>query len=48
MHGGAGEIFIGIIAGIVIAVAVWLSTLFLEAIAEGLNLLQDIKNKLYK
>ena len=29
-----------------IAVGVWLSTLLYEAIAEGLNLLQDIKNKL--
>lgn len=26
--------------------ATWLSTLIMEAIAEGLNLLQDIKNKL--
>ena len=29
-----------------IAIGVWLSTLLYEAIAEGLNLLQDIKNKL--
>lgn len=36
----------GIVTGIVIAVAVWFSTLIFEAIAEGLNLLQDIKNRL--
>ena len=31
--------------GIFVAIATWLSTLFLEAIAEGLQLMEDIKNK---
>lgn len=43
---GNGEPGLGILAGIVIAIATWFSTLLFEAIAEGLNLLQDIKNKL--
>lgn len=37
---------LGILIGIAVAIATWFSTLFFEAIAEGLNLLQDIKNKL--
>ena len=42
-----GHLFlIGIILGIIQAIITWLSTLILEAIAEALNLLQDIKNKL--
>jgi hypothetical protein len=36
----------GLLVGLVIAGIVWFSTLLFEAIAEGLNLLQDIKNKL--
>lgn len=36
----------GIVTGVVIAVAVWFSTLIFEAVAEALNLLQDIKNRL--
>ena len=38
--------FLGLLCGGAIAIATWLSTLIFEAIAEGLNLLQDIKNKL--
>ncbi len=36
----------GFLSGIAIAITTWFSTLLFEAIAEGLNLLQDIKNKL--
>jgi hypothetical protein len=43
---GNGEFGVGILAGLVIAIVTWFSTLLFEAIAEGLNLLQDIKNKL--
>lgn len=35
----------GLLSCFVIAVMTWLSTLIFEAIAEGLNLLEDIKNK---
>lgn len=42
----AGEIGQGFLFGIIIAVITWFSTLAFEAIAEILNLLQDIKNKL--
>ena len=41
-----GEIGQGFLFGIIIAVITWFSTLAFEAIAEILNLLQDIKNKL--
>lgn len=40
------EIWSGLRWCIVICIATWFSTLIFEAIAEGLNLLQDIKNKL--
>ena len=40
------EFFPGLIAGVVTAASVWISTLLFEAIAEALNLLQDIKDKL--
>lgn len=36
----------GILSFIIICIATWLSTLIFEAIAEGLNLLENIKNKL--
>jgi len=36
---------LGIWIGIFVAIATWLSTLILEAVAEGLQLLEDIKNK---
>ena len=36
----------GLLIGGIIAISVWFSTLIFEAIAEGLNLLQDIKNKM--
>ena len=36
----------GLLTGLGIAITTWFSTLLFEAIAEGLNLLQDIKNKL--
>lgn len=41
-----GQVGIGFLSGIVIAIITWFSTLIFEAIAEALNLLQDIKNKL--
>ncbi len=37
--------FIAILSGGIFALFVWFSTLLYEAIAEVLNLLQDIKNK---
>ena len=40
------KFLIGILSGLVLVALTWLSTLIFEAIAEGLNLLQDIKNKL--
>lgn len=40
------KFWLGLLVGLLIAVMVWSSTLIFEAIAEGLNLLQDIKNKL--
>ena len=40
------EFWWGLLGSIVIVISTWLSTLLFEAIAEGLNLLQDIKNKL--
>lgn len=40
------EVGIGILSGIITTIITWLSTLIFEAIAEALNLLQDIKNKL--
>lgn len=43
---GMEEFLIGILSGVMIAIITWLSSLLFEAIAEGLNLLQDIKNKL--
>lgn len=43
VNGGFG---LGILSGVIIAISIWCSTLLFEAIAEGLNLLQDIKNKL--
>ena len=43
---GQGIILLGILGAIIIAIITWFSTLMFEAIAEGLNLLQDIKNKL--
>lgn len=36
----------GFLYGVSIAIATWLSTLLFEAIAEGLNLLQDINNRI--
>ena len=42
------ELGTGILMSIGIIGITWSSTLLYEAIAEGLNLLQDIKNKLYK
>ena len=41
----AVNFWIGLVFGLLIAVMTWLSTLLLEAIAEIINLLQDIKNK---
>lgn len=38
--------WLGLLIGVSIAIAVWFSTLIFEAIAETLNLLQDIKNSL--
>lgn len=45
---GAQEenIVTGIVAGLIIAIFTFFSTIFYEAIAEILNLLEDIKNKL--
>lgn len=40
-----GEAGAGILGGIVIAIATWFGCLFWEAVAEGLQLLEDIKNK---
>lgn len=39
------KVLMGIVAFIVWLISIWLSTLILEAIAEGLQLLEDIKNK---
>ena len=36
----------GLWIGAIVSIITWLSTIFLEAIAEGLQLLEDIKNKL--
>ena len=36
---------LGIVVGLLIAIGTWLACLMYEAIAEGLQLLQDIKNK---
>ena len=41
----AVNFWIGLVFGLLIAVMTWLSTLLFEAIAEIINLLQDIKNK---
>ena len=40
------KFLVGLGCCVVLCVTTWLSTLIMEAIAEGLNLLQDIKNKL--
>ncbi len=40
------QFWLGIAFGIAIAVFTWFSKLIFEAIAEGLQLLEDIKNKL--
>lgn len=39
------KFWLGLIVGLLIADVTWLSTLLFEAIAEIINLLQDIKNK---
>ena len=39
------KFWLGLIVGLLIADITWLSTLLFEAIAEIINLLQDIKNK---
>ena len=40
-----GKFLIPLLVSVGIIAVAWISTLMLEAIAEGLNLLQDIKNK---
>lgn len=39
------KFWVGLVVGLLIADITWLSTLLFEAIAEIINLLQDIKNK---
>ena len=39
------KFWVGLVVGLLIADITWLSTLLFEAIAEIINLLQDVKNK---
>lgn len=42
---GMSEFWWGVLWCIVVSIVTWLSTLIFEAIAEGLNLLQEIRDK---